>query len=92
MAEKLGRKLLRTEHVHHKDHNNLPENLEILDPSEHLKLHHREEPRVWSEEMKERMRESARKRCTPEWKVAVSRRVTEQYAAGKFGRKTWKSA
>jgi len=40
----LGRKLLRTEHVHHKNHNTLDnrlENLEVLDIREHAKTHAR---------------------------------------------------
>src|SRR5882672_7888225 len=39
----LGRKLMRQEHVHHRDHdftNNDIDNLEMLNASEHAKLHH----------------------------------------------------
>jgi hypothetical protein len=42
MEQKLGRKLARNEHVHHKDENTLnndPDNLELVTPREHL-LHH----------------------------------------------------
>lgn len=38
----VGRHLKDDEHVHHKDRNkknNSPDNLQIVDPSEHLKLH-----------------------------------------------------
>lgn len=42
MEKLLGRRLLRSEHVHHKDHNrsnNSLENLELLTASEHMKRH-----------------------------------------------------
>lgn len=42
MEQHLGRKLDRTEHVHHKDHNwlnNSLDNLEVMDIVEHAKLH-----------------------------------------------------
>ena len=32
---------------------------------------------------------AAIKRCTPEWRAAVSARVKEQHKRGKFGRATW---
>lgn len=47
MERKLGRKLLSTEHVHHKDgdtHNNRLSNLEIVTASEHAKEHAKERP------------------------------------------------
>ena len=42
MEEHLGRKLLTSEHVHHKDHdrsNNILSNLEVMTASEHAKHH-----------------------------------------------------
>ena len=44
MAEKLGRPLLKTEIVHHKDHNgfnNNEDNLELLNWGEHSRLHNK---------------------------------------------------
>lgn len=44
MEEVLGRRLTRREHVHHRDGNranNEPDNLEVLDISEHVSLHRR---------------------------------------------------
>lgn len=43
VEERLGRKLVRNEHVHHRDHdytNNAPSNLTILSASEHAQHHH----------------------------------------------------
>ena len=45
MEQTLGRKLLRTEHVHHIDgnkENNSLENLVVMSKAEHAKLHHRQ--------------------------------------------------
>lgn len=42
MEQELGRKLLASEHVHHKNENPLDnriENLEVMDGSEHMRLH-----------------------------------------------------
>lgn len=47
MEEHLGRSLRSDEHVHHKDEdytNNDIDNLEILSPSEHQRLHHPRNP------------------------------------------------
>src|SRR6185312_10553996 len=52
MEQKLGRRLLKTEHVHHKDQNGLnnhPDNLEIVSPTRHNEIHHPGLPSgVWS--------------------------------------------
>jgi hypothetical protein len=43
MEQQLGRRLCIDEHVHHKDHdpaNNRADNLVILDPTEHWRVHH----------------------------------------------------
>lgn len=47
MENVVGRKLLTVEHVHHKNGNrfdNRIENLEIIDASEHAKMHHQKYP------------------------------------------------
>lgn len=50
MEKKLGRKLLRSEHVHHKKRNskadNRYSNLQLLSASEHGKLHHKSCPKT----------------------------------------------
>lgn len=53
MADLLGRALLPTEHVHHRNHiktDNRPENLVLLSASKHMALHQAELQRGWSEE------------------------------------------
>ena len=48
MARMIGRALRQDEHVHHRDgdpFNNRPENLELLTPSAHLKIHAAQWPR-----------------------------------------------
>lgn len=47
MEQKLGRPLRTDEFVHHKNHNKLdnrPENLELMDPVSHGRLHHLKYP------------------------------------------------
>ncbi len=47
MSQVLGRPLLRSEHVHHKDNdglNNDPDNLQVVSGSEHRKIHNIESP------------------------------------------------
>ena len=88
MAEKLNRRLLPSEIVHHRDEdstNDEPENLEVKTRGGHLKAHDPGQFADWSKKSDE-----AKARCTPEWRAAVSERVKRQHAEGKFGRQTWR--
>lgn len=59
MEKLLNRKLLRSEHIHHKDGNGLnnsPENLELLTAKEHYKCHIKERTKsqfIFARELKE---------------------------------------
>lgn len=51
VEQQLGRKLLRSEQVHHRNgdrYDNRPENLEVLDAAAHQALHKQKHPRVKS--------------------------------------------
>jgi hypothetical protein len=77
--------------LHHRDHdkqNNRLRNLKLMPRAAHAAEHHRGAKR--SEEVKITMRIKAQARCTQEWRLAVSERVKQQHADGKFGRQTWK--
>lgn len=90
LAEKLNRKLKSHEIAHHIDKyktNNEPSNIELTTRKNHPTLHKGQQR---SEEVKDKMKEAAIKRCTPEWRRKVSKRVKRQHKAGKFGRKTWR--
>lgn len=90
MCEKLGRRLKKGEMVHHKNHNkrdNRLRNLELMDRRRHAAAHRGQKR---SEEVKRRMSEAAKTRCSPYWRAQVSARVKKQHEDGKFGRQTWK--
>lgn len=49
MEQRLGRVLFSSEHVHHRnenEHDNRPENLEILSAQQHAELHKQKHPRI----------------------------------------------
>jgi hypothetical protein len=84
VAEKLGRKLESWELVHHKDHdklNNNEDNLALTTRTEHPTKH---KGLKRSAELRARMSEAAKRRCTPEWRAAVSERVKLQHQQGRF--------
>jgi hypothetical protein len=90
LAEKLGRELKRWEIAHHKDENgfnNKPGNIIYTTRRKHPTLH---AGITRSESVKKLMSLAAKKRCTGEWRKAVSKRVKRQHKEGKFGRRTWK--
>lgn len=76
--------------LHHKDEDcthDVLSNLRLLTRAEHARLHTTK--RVWSEESRARASIAAQRRCTSEWKAAVSALVKLQYKQGKLGRATW---
>ncbi len=85
-----AQRVRRGQVLHHKDDNKLHDvisNLQLMTRADHAALH--STGKIWLEESKAKASESALKRCTPEWRTAVSARVKKQHAAGKFGRATW---
>lgn len=90
MAEKLNRQLLSSEIVHHKDEdgfNNKRRNLEIQSRAKHAALH--KTGKRHSQETRKKMKASGARKCTPEWRAAVSQRVKKQHADSQFGQITW---
>lgn len=92
MEQKLGRKLLKGEVVHHKDENktnNEPDNLELMSEFGH-KSHHGSK-RKWSDETKLKMSLTAKlNSLKPEIKEAKSQRAKQQWEDNNFGRKIYK--
>lgn len=73
--------------LHHKDENRLNNritNLVLMTRKDHAILHH--VGRKVSTDVRKKMSDSAKVRCTIEWRKAVSRRVKLQHKQGKFGR------
>ena len=89
--ENTGQRVPKGFILHHKDHdktNNDISNLQLMSRSEHLKEH---DPNQFIDvTVRQRISDRAKARCTPEWREAVSARVKEQYAQGKFGVATHK--
>lgn len=90
--ERTGQRVARGFVLHHRDHdktNNAFDNLELMTRSEHIKEHN---PNQFVDgEVKRRISEIAKARCTPEWRAAVRERVLAQHKAGNFGIRTWSS-
>lgn len=83
LAERLGRPLEHWEIAHHDDENGLnnkSENIVYTTRVKHPTLHIGAKR---SEKTKRLLSISAKRRCTPEWRAAVSKRVKEQHRQGK---------
>lgn len=83
MEQHLGRKLLSSEHVHHKDENKANDdidNLEVLSPQEHTKLHAtgRGVGRIVSKETRQNMAKAKYGKPLPvETRVKISQGVSK---------------
>lgn len=104
----LGRKLLKTEHVHHINgdtHDNRLENLMVLSPQEHNILHKQKYPRIKTcvicgkEYAPSGSKRKTSKVCSPECKIALDKanaakraRPISQFDLGGKLLKTWASA
>jgi hypothetical protein len=76
--------------LHHIDEdrtNNKLKNLKLMTNAEHVRLH--STGRKLNDAQRKNASVKAKRRCTPEWKAAVSERVKLQHAQGKFGQATW---
>jgi hypothetical protein len=87
-SKKHGRKVPDGFVLHHKDHNkenNRLSNLVLMSRAEHARTHH--VGRKISLLVRRKMSRSAKARCTPVWRKAVSQRVKLQHKQGRFGRR-----
>lgn len=86
MAEKLGRELLPSELVHHRDEvktNNAPDNLELTTRGKHLDIHRK----PMSTETRRRISEAAVTRnLQPEYNEMIRARARQQWIDGNIGK------